>query len=242
MTFVQAEFYTPTIGRVIDYIVVHDMEYPEKSSAAEDCANYFAHPRLPDGRPNRASAHYCVDADSIVQCVLDKDIAYAAPRVNHNGIHIEHAGYAHQTREQWLDGFSYSMLQRSARLTAQKCREKNVPAVYVNEDGLRRGDRGITDHATTTRAFNIYGGHTDPGPQFPMDVYIELVRAELTPTPPPEDEMTPEQEAKIDALAVAVAKVADDLTALRRQVSMSSKKPERTMQEALGDVADKLDA
>lgn len=246
MTFVQAEFYIPTGGRTIDYIVVHDMEYPEKSSAAEDCANYFAHPRLADGTPNRASAHYCIDADSIVQCVRDQDVAYAAPRVNHDGIHLEHAGYAHQTRDQWLDGFSYEMLKRSARLTATKCVQYAIPAVYVDEAGLQRGERGITDHGTSTRAFGIVGGHTDPGPSFPMDEYIRLVRAELAPPTPKEwDEMATKEEIK-EAMREVIA---EELGATVNRVHVlrvhaveagatASKPPKRTMQKAIGALAD----
>lgn len=238
--FVQAEFYTATSGRQIDLVVIHDMEYPERITAAEDCAAYFAHPRQANGSPNRASAHYCIDADSIVQCVRDQDVAYAAPRVNHNGVHLEHAGYAAQSRQEWLDGYSLAMLKLSAQLTADLCRRYNIPTVHVDRTGLTSGARGITTHRESTEAFGIVGGHTDPGPAFPMDVYIGFVQAAAKPLPPPGDEMSPEQEAKMDALAVAVAKVADDLTALRRQVSMGSKKPDRTMQTVLGLVADKL--
>lgn len=180
MTFVQAEFYTPTTGRTIDLVVVHSMEYPERLTAAEDCAAYFAHPRLPDGRPNRASAHYCVDADSDVQCVRVHDIAYAAPRINHNGVHIEHAGYASQDRAAWLDGFGTAMLNRSAVIAADLCQEFDIPVEWVDEAGLRAGKRGITDHATSTRAFNIYGGHTDPGAGFPRDVYLDLINTIIT--------------------------------------------------------------
>lgn len=60
------------------------------------------------------------------------------------------------------------------------------------------------------------------------------------PNTEPEDEMTPAQEAKLDALLAETKGVRDDLTLLRRQVSMSSKKPNRTMQEALGAIARKL--
>ncbi len=86
------------------------------------------------------------------------------------------------------------------------------------------------------------GDRTDPFGGNPLEpvLWAQLVHYTIQELQPPEDEMSPEQEAKMDALAVAVAKVADDLTALRRQVSMGSKKPDRTMQTVLGLVADKL--
>lgn len=68
------------------------MEAPEKGDTAENIANYF-HTTV-----KQASAHICVDNNSIVQCVLDNDIAWAAPGANSDGIHIEMAGYAKQKK------------------------------------------------------------------------------------------------------------------------------------------------
>lgn len=187
--FVQARWYYPgRLGSRIDLVVIHRMEYPNKSSAAEDCAAYFRDPRLPNGQVNKASAHYCVDNDSEVQCVKDSDTAFAAPRINHNGIHIEHAGYS--AASDWGTPYGQAMLNRSAVLAAGLCRRYQIPAVWVNEQGLREGKRGITDHATATRAFYIVGGHTDPGIYFPRYLYVQIVAALLTPPPdPPEDPM-----------------------------------------------------
>lgn len=61
-----------------------------------------------------------------------------------------------------------------------------------------------------------------------------------TSIPDEEDDMSPELKAELDAIRKEVQGVRDDLTALRRQVSMSSKKPNRTIQQAVGAIADKL--
>jgi N-acetyl-anhydromuramyl-L-alanine amidase AmpD len=87
--FIEARWYTPATGRRVDYIVLHDMEMGETVHTAEDCAHMFANL----GPDRKASAHFAVDSNSIVQCVREKDIAYHAPP-NLHSIGVEHAGFA----------------------------------------------------------------------------------------------------------------------------------------------------
>jgi N-acetyl-anhydromuramyl-L-alanine amidase AmpD len=172
LPFVEARHYLRGAPRRrVDLIVLHCMEAPEKSNRAEACARYFA--SLPDAGP-KASAHFTVDNDSIVQCVRDEFVAYHAPGANHNGIGIEHAGYAKQSREEWLDDFGLAMLQRSAGLAARLCRRWNIPVTLVLPTGLRIGQRGITTHAYVSEAFGR-SKHWDPGPSFPLDRYLNWV-------------------------------------------------------------------
>lgn len=166
--FIQARWYIQTSGRVIAHIVVHAMQAPESEGRAANCANNFAVTERP------ASAHYCIDDNEIWGSVLLKDVCYGANGVNHDGIHLEHAGYSDQTSTDWLDEYGRKMLTRSAALTAELCREFRLPVVFVNAEGLLRGDKGITTHAEAEIAFP-YGGHWDPGPEFPMDYYLSQV-------------------------------------------------------------------
>lgn len=169
MKFIQARYYREgSPDRPIDWIVLHDMEAPEKATTAETVALYFTHPASP------SSAHYCVDSDSVVQCVREQDIAFHAPP-NDNSIGIEHAGYARQTRNEWLDAYGSAMLVRSARLVAELCAKYDVPLVYVNADDLKAGKRGITMHRDVSAAFR-QSTHTDPGEHFPIHTYMALVR------------------------------------------------------------------
>lgn len=169
MEFLQARYFTPALKRQIDLIVIHDMEMPEKGDTAESCANFFHR------GGTQASAHYCIDNNSVVQCVSDMDIAWSAPGANRNGLHFEHAGYARQTAEDWSDSYSQQMLSVSSALVADKCKQYSIPMAFVSGDQLRKGYRGITTHYQITKAFNTVGGHTDPGPNFPMDQYINMV-------------------------------------------------------------------
>jgi N-acetyl-anhydromuramyl-L-alanine amidase AmpD len=123
-----------------------------------------------------SSAHFNIDDDSIVQSVKETDIAYHAKSANRYGIGLEHAGYAKQTREQWLDSFSTRTLQRSAKLTATLCKRWNIPIVYIDRNGLKNGAKGISTHNECTFAFENGNGHTDPGKGFPMDLYIQWVQ------------------------------------------------------------------
>jgi hypothetical protein len=170
LPFVPARWFTRTTGRQIDLVVLHDMEYPEKGTAAEDCATIF------QTGARVASAHICVDSDTAVRCVQDQDIAYGAPSANHNGLHIEHAGYASQTMGEWLDDYGTAMLTISAGLVAEWCDRYKIPKQYLAAADLRGGARGITTHRQVNIAWPANDGHTDPGPDFPIDWYIALVQ------------------------------------------------------------------
>ena len=175
--FVQARSYTKGPRRgPITVVVIHDMEAPETTKTAENVARYFA-------TTAPASAHYCVDSDSVVQCVREADIAWHAPGANANGVGVELAGYAKQTAAQWADPFSHAMLILAAQLVADICKRNRIPAVYVTAAGLKAGKQGVTLHRDVTAAFHR-STHTDPGPNFPMSAFMGLVVANMHPAAP----------------------------------------------------------
>lgn len=180
MPFLQAKYYTKCPKRAIDLIVIHDMEYPERLDGAENVAKFF------ERGGSQASAHFCVDADSAVQCVKLMDIAWHAPGANHQGIGIEHAGYARQTAAEWADPYSEKMLQVSATLTASLCKQFNIPHSFVAAAGLLKGYRGFTTHSEVSKAWHK-SDHSDPGPNFPMAHYLELVVQGAGPSPIPQE-------------------------------------------------------
>jgi N-acetyl-anhydromuramyl-L-alanine amidase AmpD len=170
--FVPSPHVTPTDGRRIDLVVLHTMEVDEREGAALRCARWFQNPRA------RASAHYCVDSETIVQCVRDEDVAWHAPGANHDGLGIELAGRASQSRREWADAYSSALLARAAQLTAALCREHAIPAQWLWPADLRAGKRGLTTHASVSVAFRR-STHVDPGRAFPVERYLGLVRAHL---------------------------------------------------------------
>lgn len=170
------------MSREVQLIVLHSMEAPEKGTTAESVAEFFRQPVLGKGgkRPI-ASVHYCCDNNSIIQCVQTKDVAYGAAGANRNGIHIEHAGYARQSELQWLDAYGKEMLDGSAQLVAQLITKKfpKIRPIKLSASDLKLGKRyGIVGHADINQAFKK-GHHWDPGPDFPWEFYLKLVKKYL---------------------------------------------------------------
>ncbi len=168
--FIQArDFLSLPVGaRTHRIVVLHDMEAVESDSTAENVARYFQHPDYP------SSAHVCVDNNSIVQCVLDKDVAYAAPGCNRDGIQVELAGFGSQTRTQWLDVYSVGVLALAADATSQYCLKFNLPAVHLTNAQLKAGKKGIIGHYQASEVYKR-SDHSDPGMAFPWDVFIAMV-------------------------------------------------------------------
>lgn len=177
--FVPARGFTPTSGRDIDLIVVHTIEAPETERSAEGCARYF------QTTDRQVSAHYCIDNDSIVQCVHEKDVAWCAPGANHDGIHLEHAGFARQSPQDWRDPFSRAMLERSAQLAADIAVRYRIPVTWLSPLALIHGRRGFTSHNNVSIAFKR-SNHWDPGPGFPQERYLAEVARHVPQRPPVE--------------------------------------------------------
>jgi len=169
-TFLEAAQYTKAAGSngTVTRIVIHDMEMAEAGTTAESCAQMF------HTTTREASAHFVVDSDSVIQCVpLDCKAWHAPP--NAGSIGIEHAGYARQTRAQWVDTYGMAMLTRSAILTARLCDMYGLPIVKLSVSDLLAGHHGICGHADVSNAWH-QTDHTDPGVNFPWDVYLTLVQ------------------------------------------------------------------
>jgi len=193
LQFVQASGYTK--GRADGpplWIVIHDMEAHETPTTAENTANYFA-----TGAGGRSvSSHYCADSNSVVQCVLLKDVAWTVGNRagNYRGINWELAGFASQTREQWLDEFGVAMFDQIAPIIRADAAEYGIPLERRTIAELKAYQPGITSHNDLGKAF---GGtdHTDPGPNFPWDYLLELL------TGGDDMALTSEQAALLDDMA-----------------------------------------
>lgn len=183
LPFVQAQGYTK--GRPDGpalWIVWHSMEATEWSGRAESTAAYFANP--PDGRS--VSAHHCGDNDSVIQCVDEDDSAWTVGNRpgNYRGVNVELAGYARQTRAEWLDSFGVAMFGRLAPIVAASMTRWRIPNRWCTVDDLKAHRPGHTTHNDLRVAF---GGttHTDPGAGFPHDHVLRVVGAALTGAPMP---------------------------------------------------------
>jgi N-acetyl-anhydromuramyl-L-alanine amidase AmpD len=168
--FIESPHKTDAVDRAISVVVIHTMEIRERDGAAEACAAWFASP------VSDVSAHYCVDADTTIQCVREADIAWHARGGNANSIGIELAGYAGQQARDWNDNYSDAVLERAAALTAEVCARYRIPVRRIRADGLVAGRRGITGHSDVSVAFHK-SDHWDPGPAFPWNDFLRRARA-----------------------------------------------------------------
>lgn len=136
--------------RPVDRIVVHMTQ-----ATFADTLGIF---RNPD---RRVSAHYLVRSvdGRIAQCVRERDIAWHAGDWAHNvrSIGIEHEGWVDRPRY-----FTARMYASSAALTARLCARHGIPVDREHIIGHREVPG--TDH-------------TDPGPLWDWDRYLQLVRA-----------------------------------------------------------------
>lgn len=173
---VQAKWYQiPDSPRKVRLVVIHDMEYYERGDTAEVIAHDFA------TRPasSKASAHICIDNNSIVQCVRDSHIAYAAPGANHDGIQVELAGFKKQTTKEWLDYYGIALLALGSDAVAQYCIKYALPAVHLSDRELLAGYPGIVGHDQVSRVYKK-SDHSDPGPAFPWGYFINSVQNFVT--------------------------------------------------------------
>ncbi|KNB51027.1 N-acetylmuramoyl-L-alanine amidase [Streptomyces caatingaensis] len=132
----------------VEYVVVHVTQ-----ETFPDTVKIFQNPAA------KVSAHYLVaSADGYVaQFVRERDIAWHAGNWNYNtrSIGIEHEG--------WVDRpeyFTDALYRASARLTAAVCDRYGIP----------RTREHIIGHAEVPGST-----HTDPGPYWDWDRYMDLV-------------------------------------------------------------------
>jgi hypothetical protein len=159
------------------WIVLHSIESGEGGETAEACANYFRDPRNPNGTPRIASTQFVVDNNSTIRCAEWENRVAGAVGANDEGWHIEQAGVAAQSADQWRDDYSTDMVMRqTAPLVAALAHRDGIPLRFVDAAGLKRGQPGVTTHHECWKAF---GGdvRTDPGANYPMtEMLVEAIR------------------------------------------------------------------
>lgn len=160
----QFSFGGPRATSGIQRIVIHTTEN-STGTPAVNVANYQI-------RSQTGSYHYIVDsAGKRVRCNTDDWITWSTGNNagNVQGLNLSFTTYSANTRAQWLA--QEKMLRAGATVVADWCKKYNIPAVKVTTG------RGICGHGDM-RAF---GGtdHTDPGPNFPWDVFIKYVKAAM---------------------------------------------------------------
>lgn len=166
-TYTPAHYYEGR-EKQLRLIVIHTMEAAESPKTAENIAEYFASGAVV------ASAHACVDQDSVVVCLPPFDTAFAAPGANADGYQIEHAGYAAQDGAGWNDDASQSMLKLSAAHARPIALAAGIPLKHLTNAELAAGEAGFVGHNQVSDVYKR-SDHWDPGPNFPWDQYMDIV-------------------------------------------------------------------
>lgn len=172
--FIQARHVWPRSIEAIRHFGLHTPEGPEMPRFARNLGRYFA------TTDRVASTHFGTDSELTVRYADDNQTCAAAKGINTSGIHVEIAGVAAQTDEQWNDEFSVAALGRTARLFRlyhEGHYQIEIPAVLLSAAELSAGKAGIVTHAT---AWQVYGGdfRSDPGDNFPDELFLAMCRGE----------------------------------------------------------------
>lgn len=146
----------------IRLIVIHSTE----GSTAAGAAGWFENPA------SKGSAHLCVDDRECFRTLSDDAIPWGAIGANTSGVHIEIAGFAKWSKAEWLE--HTEGLRRAAYKAAQFAKKYEIPVELLNNKELKSGKSGIVTHAQCAVVFD--GSHTDPGPNFPLDRFIQWAR------------------------------------------------------------------
>lgn len=159
-------------NKPINHITIHCTVTP-CATGARSVAEMFK--RLVD---RAASAHYVVDAKVTIQSLFDSYVAYHAPP-NKGSLGIELCcSLSNQGKGHWRRRSHQKMLRNAARLCAGLCLAYDIPVVHLSGADLRAGQRGITGHADVRDAFG-QTTHWDPGPFFPWEDFLRMVREEV---------------------------------------------------------------
>lgn len=96
---------------------------------------------------------------------------------NQIAVHLSFVARASMSRADWLG--ATRMLNEAADACAYWVRKFNFPLVKLSPADLRAGKRGFFGHADVSAAWREVD-HTDPGTNFPWNVFLNLVQQRLT--------------------------------------------------------------
>lgn len=147
----------------ITLIVLHSTE----GDTARSAAQWFTDPA------SEGSAHVVVGEDGCFRTLPDEADAAGAGTPNPRALHIEFAGHAKWTRDQWLE--RTQTLALGIQQIARWSQKYGIPLRQLSTEEIKKKAPGVTTHAAINQ---VYGGsHWDPGSGFPIDVVLEQARA-----------------------------------------------------------------
>lgn len=162
-------------GTSITLVAVHTSEGATNTASL---ASYL------DQAGVEASYHMLVDDNGVVRYLPDNVAAWAMLSGNHRSLQVCLTGFARWPRSEWLA--HDAMLRNAASVVRVWCQGHNIPTVKLTPNQVGADQRGICGHWDWTLGKRD-GTHTDPGPNFPWDVFIGYVTANGPVSPPNPD-------------------------------------------------------
>lgn len=160
-------------NKPIHRIVMHatDGSEPGVTGAARATVAYSKATTRP------SSFHYVADSRESLQYVYDGTEAYHAPPNQHSLGYELCCSLSNEGKGHWVDADHQRMLKIAALDVAHLCLAYGVPIVKLTVDDLKAGKHGICGHVDVSNAWHETS-HWDPGPYFPWDQFIAMVKEE----------------------------------------------------------------
>lgn len=154
-------------------VVVHTTE---GARTYDELGNFFANPSV------QASSHVGIDDQRgiVGEYVHRMDKAWAVAAYNSSTINAELCAFADWSTEEWFK--HPNMLANLADWIREECLFYGIPVVKLTDTQAQGNGRGICGHIDLGV---LGGGHHDPGPNFPWEFVLGLVKAGLLPAHPP---------------------------------------------------------
>lgn len=150
------------------YVVIHNTS---NDASAPDEADYAK------VRTDGTGSHYYADKVQVLQSTdTDRCVGHVgSDEGNERGLSYEITGFNSWTREQWLANVAWDDL---AAVIARDCLHFDIPArllTIAQMQSFTPSVKGFVTHDMCRRAWGETT-HTDPGPNFPMDHLLGLVK------------------------------------------------------------------
>jgi hypothetical protein len=150
-------------GTPISLIAIHTAE---GARTAASLAAYLDQPST------QASYHVLVDDTTTITYLPDDVACWAMLSGNARSLQLCFTGFAAWSRAEWLT--HERMLRQGATVVARWCARYQIPPVKLTPAQVGANARGVMGHWDWTVG-KREGTHTDPGPNFPWDVFMSYV-------------------------------------------------------------------
>lgn len=160
--------YGGRLSQPVQCIVVHSLEAPATPGMAYSLATGWL-------QHERVSIHAITDPVESIDMVGLDTVAYHCGGGNSHSAGDEVTGYAAWTTAQWLEPRAFAALRLDAKKVAEQALKLDIPRRWLKIAQIKAGERGIITHNDARLAF---GGttHTDPGPGFPYEIFMQMVQ------------------------------------------------------------------